>query len=269
LKAILETLCNLEEARSGLIALQERGEPVLHIAACVGFSAEAEREIAVTPVGHGPWGTAFAEHKPVTVEDVDADARFADVRDLAQREGLRAVHSRPLPSLAGEVFGVLSVHFASPCRPGPRQNQLSDLCAQMASVLIERARIREETLALTSKVEIALQSSTVPFCILRPVVGEGGAVADFSWEYLNSAAARVLNRDAPQLAGAPVSQSFPGVWDQPGLLARIASALEGPVEFEHGTQAPGEQHWFQINASPCVDGVAMWFSDVTERKNQE
>jgi signal transduction histidine kinase/ActR/RegA family two-component response regulator len=269
LKAILETLCNLEEARSGLIALQERGEPVLHIAACVGFSAEAEREIAVTPVGHGPWGTAFAEHKPVTVEDVDADARFADVRDLAQREGLRAVHSRPLPSLAGEVFGVLSVHFASPCRPGPRQNQLSDLCAQMASVLIERARIREETLALTSKVEIALQSSTVPFCILRPVIGEGGAVADFSWEYLNSAAARVLNRDAPQLAGAPVSQSFPGVWDQPGLLARIASALEGPVEFEHGTQAPGEQHWFQINASPCVDGVAMWFSDVTERKNQE
>jgi signal transduction histidine kinase/CheY-like chemotaxis protein len=118
-------------------------------------------------------------------------------------------------------------------------------------------------------VEVALQSSTVPFCILRPVDDQRGSVVDFKWEYMNGAAARSLDRQPDQLAGRPVSQTYPGVWDHPDLLARIASALQGPVEFEHGSNTSGTQRWFQISASPCVDGVAMWFADVTERKAQE
>jgi signal transduction histidine kinase/CheY-like chemotaxis protein len=269
LKAILETLCDLEGAHGGLISLRERNATALHAVACVGISPEGQRAIEDTPIGQGPWGMAFAEHNPVTVEDVDSDPRFPGLRELARTEGFRAVHSRPLPSFAGDTFGVLSIHFRSPCKPGPRQNQLSDLCAQMAAVLVERARTRKETRALSRKVEVALQSSTVPFCILRPVQGRDGAVTDFQWEYMNGAAARMLDREPTELAGRLVSNTFPGVWDERDLLARLASALEKPADFEQRSREPGPPRWFRIIASPCEDGVATWFSDVTESKAHE
>jgi signal transduction histidine kinase/CheY-like chemotaxis protein len=269
LKAILETLCDLEAANGGLISLREPGADVLHVAACVGYSAEGAHAIEDTVIGRHPWGTAFAERRAVIVEDIGTDPRFPELRELARTERFRAVHSRPLPSFAGDVFGVLSLHFRTPCKPGPRQNQLSDLCAQMAAVLVERARTRKETRALSRKVEVALQSSIVPFCILRPVSGAGRGVTDFQWEYMNGAAARMLNQEPAQLTGRLVSETFPGIWDERELLDRLASGLENPVDFEQPSSMPGPPRWFRIVASPCEDGVATWFSDVTERKAHE
>jgi PAS domain S-box-containing protein len=269
LKAILETLCDLKGAHSGLIALRERGADALQALACVGFSPDGRKAIAATPIGQGPWRTSFAEHSAVTIEDVDADPRFPELRELARREGFRAVHSRPLPGLAGEVFGVLSVQFEQPRRPSARDNQLSDLCAQMAAVLVERARLRMETQAALQKVEIALQSSAVPFNILTPITDLRGTVVDFRWEYLNPAAAKVLGRDVAQLVGRAVTQVQPHAWDNPELLDKMRAALQGPIEFEYQPLPTGGQRWFRIVASPCESGVAVWFADVTERKEQE
>jgi len=269
LKAILETLCELKGAHSGLIALRRRDSVALHTLACVGFSPEGRKEIATTPISRGPWGAAFAEHDLVTVEDVDTDPRYPEVRELARREGFRAVHSRPLPSLAGEVFGVLSVQFKEPRGPDARDNQLSDLCAQMAAVLVERTRMRMETQAALRKVEVALQSSAVPFNILRPINDARGRLVDFRWEYLNAAAAKALGRELPELVGRAVTQIAPHAWDNPELLDRLQVGLREPIEFEYQPVATGGQRWFRIAASPCEAGVAVWFADVTERKEQE
>jgi signal transduction histidine kinase/ActR/RegA family two-component response regulator len=265
LKAILETLRELKAAHSGLISLRERDADVLHTVACVGFSPQGQREVEALPAGQGPWGCAVAEQMPVTVEDLEADPQFPQLRELARREGFRAVHCRPLPSFAGEVFGVLSVQFSDARAPSARDNQLCNLCAQMAAVLVERARMRRETQAALRKVDVALQSSAVPFNILKPITDSRGDVVDFSWDYLNAAAARTLGRDVGQLLGRPVTQLQPRAWDPPDLLDKMRGALQQPVEFEYRPDA----RWFRIVASPCETGVAVWWEDVTERKLQE
>jgi signal transduction histidine kinase/ActR/RegA family two-component response regulator len=269
LKAILETLCELKAAHSGVISLRENDAAALQTVACVGFSAQGQRQVETAPGGQGLWNAALAEHAALTVEDIEADPRFPELRELARREGFRAVHCRPLPSFAGEVIGVLSVQFAQPRAPSARDNQLCDLCAQMAAVLVERARMRKETQAALRKVEVALQSSAVPFNILRPITDTGGDVVDFSWDYLNAAAAKALGRDSAELVGRAITDVQPRAWDTPGLLDTMRAALEHPVEFEHQPIPTAGERWFRIVASPCEAGVAVWFADVTDRKNQE
>jgi signal transduction histidine kinase len=269
LKAILKTLCELKGAHSAIISLHDHDAAELHAVACVGISSQGQREIEATPVGQGPWGSACAEQIPVTVEDVETDPRFPELREAARREGFRAVHSRPLPSLAGEVSGALSVQFTHPCGSDERDNQLSDLCAQMAAVLVERTRMRKETQSALRKVEVALQSSAVPFNILKPVTDAHGTVVDFKWEYLNAAAALALGRDIPELVGRAVTDLHPRAWEIPGLLDKLRAALLGPVEFENQPLPAAGQRWFRIVASPCEMGVAVWFADVTERRAQE
>ena len=129
-------------------------------------------------------------------------------------------------NMAGEIFGVLSIHFSEPRRPTRRDMQMGDLCAQMASVLAERESVRREALTLSRKAEVALGSSAVPFSLWKPVRNAQGAVEDFVYEYLNVAAARKAatrfkSAALSDIHGHRVSEAFPGVWDAPGSLDRM------------------------------------------------
>jgi signal transduction histidine kinase len=243
LAAILGALCAMQATDKGLVAVIGPETGSLRVAASLGFA---------------DGGRAAVESLSLA-EDA-----------LERREDFLAVHNRPLLNMAGEVFGVLSLHFADPRRPSPRDNQLADLCCQLASVLAERETLRQDALALSRQVEVALESSAVPFCLFQPLRNADGAVVDFRWQYLNGAAARTMGRELGEVVGHTVQELLPRTWNEPGLVARFLVALErnATVEFEFRGEGRAGR-WFHVIASPCEDGLAAWFSDVSERKHQE
>jgi len=270
LTAILRSLCELQGAQQGLVSLCDPDSTTLRAAATLGFSPGGELALSALPAGQGACGVAFLEQRVVVVDDIDQDANFAEFRELGRQEGFRCIHSRPMFNRAGDAFGVVSIYFPRRKERTARDDQLGDLCSQMASVLIEHERLRQDAIALSRQVEVALESSAVAFCLFRPVRDAAGTVVDLRWHYLNSAAAHLLGHEVPELVGHAVRDVLPGAWDEPGVLSQYVMALEkdATVEFEfRSTQA--SEGWFHVIASPCEGGLAVWFTDVTERKFHE
>jgi signal transduction histidine kinase/CheY-like chemotaxis protein len=270
LTAILGALCEWQDAQKGLVSFFGKDSAALRAAATFGFSAEGEHAVASLPVGESRGALAFTEKRLVILDDTDEDRHLGDLRELGRREGFRCVHSRPMYNMAGEVFGIVSIFFEQSKRPTARDNQLGDLCTQLMSVLTERETLRQDAMALARQVQVALESSAVAFCLFRPVHDAAGAIVDLRWEYLNGAGAKLLGHEVSELQGNAVREVLPGAWDEPGVLAQYVLALEknATVEFEFRSSNAAEG-WFQVIASPCEGGLAVWFTDVTERKFQE
>jgi signal transduction histidine kinase/CheY-like chemotaxis protein len=271
LQAVLHTLCDLHAAPKGLVYLRDEQGHTLRPVASVGFGAQALQELGSVPAGAGACGMAFQTGAPVIVEDAGTDACFEAYRALVAREGFKSVHSRPLLSRNGEVLGVISLHFPERRTPTAREQRLADLCARMASVLAERDAALREATAVSSRLEVALETAAVPFCLLLPETDDDGLVTGFKWDYVNAAAARMLRRPAEEAAGRPVRDLPGGASLQPGVLARSLEALQTgkTVQFETWVDAAGQRRWFNVIASPYGRGLAVWFSDMTARKRGE
>ncbi|HEX6361552.1 MAG TPA: ATP-binding protein, partial [Albitalea sp.] len=98
-----------------------------------------------------------------------------------------------------------------------------------------------------------------------------GVIVDFRWVYLNEAAAHLLRRPAAELIGRHVGEEAPHVWDAPDLFdTYVAVARERePRQMTLHVGPAGEDQWFQVVASPSQDAVAVWCTDITERKRHE
>jgi signal transduction histidine kinase/CheY-like chemotaxis protein len=135
----------------------------------------------------------------------------------------------------------------------------------------QQQRAETERRAGEQRLRMVLDASAVPFAILEPVRDSSAAIVDFSWSYLNAAAARALRREIHELTGRRISEVLPGVWSEPGLFERyVAVVLRQEVQdFELHSSSSGLEGWYQVVASPLDGNVAVWFADVTERKKHE
>jgi signal transduction histidine kinase/ActR/RegA family two-component response regulator len=133
----------------------------------------------------------------------------------------------------------------------------------------QRAEIERQ--AGEQRLRIVLDASAVPFAVLAPVRDHSDAIVDFSWSYLNAAAATALRGEIGELTGRRISEVLPAMWRQPGLFDRyVAVILRGEVhDFELHSAADGLDGWYQVVASPLDGNVAVWFADVTVRKRHE
>jgi signal transduction histidine kinase/CheY-like chemotaxis protein len=106
---------------------------------------------------------------------------------------------------------------------------------------------------------------------MAPVRDEAGRVVDLRLTYLNPAAGRAFGREVRDLVGRRIAESFPGVWDEPGLLARYVAVVDQGTscEFETRSNVTGQGGWFHVIASPLQGCAAVWFTNITERKQQE
>jgi PAS domain S-box-containing protein len=268
---ILAAACEVHQSGRGLVSLFDPRSQRLVIEASTGFDEAALRRLRAAEPGQLACDLAFLRGRRVVVEDIARDPEAQAFRQLALQEDIRALHGMPLLSMSGEVIGVLSVHFAEPRLPTPREISLTDIYARKAAVIVERARAASRAAQTEHRFRVALESSGVPFSVLAPVRDELGAIVDFRWEYLNAAAARVLRQSAPDLAGRRVLDVLPGTWDVPGLFDAYVAVVEGGQTRELVLQpaSHGIAGWFHVIASPFEGSVAVWFADITERKRHE
>jgi signal transduction histidine kinase len=71
--------------------------------------------------------------------------------------------------------------------------------------------------------------------------------------------------------GRKVTDTLPRAWDEPGRFDLYVDALESNQtrEAERQTEADGNTNWYHIVASPVDGDLAIWFADITRRKQQE
>lgn len=108
-----------------------------------------------------------------------------------------------------------------------------------------------------------------PFFILT-AEPDGVAIADFRFSYVNPAALRLWRLREADLIGHSFLKQFPASMDIGlfGVYARVMTTGEAAV-VEQEYIGDGISGWFRISCVKLFDGVAIFFSDITDRKRDE
>jgi PAS domain S-box-containing protein len=258
LQGLLEVMLDLFGTRHAIVSLYDGDARVSTIVALAGFV-----ESDLGKQGH-----------PVRT-DCSSAAAYAEMvsehRALATQAQLEEIQSVALLSAGGDVLGVISVMFDHARVLSDRERRLCAVCAATAAAVVEREHAKAIAARIEQRFSTVLQASVVPFNILAPVRDARGQIVDFRWAYLNPAAARALLHDARELTGQCIGEIMPRTWDAPGLLDRYVSVIERDQECEFEIMSIGTSsgRWFNVIASPLQGSVAVWFSEITERKRIE
>ena len=272
LQMILVALTDFHGARRGLLTLFDTGSGTLGIEASAGFTPDAVARLMQTSGIDGACALCCASHERTVIADTDSAEVDAGLRALASEEGFRAVHATPLIGLDGAVIGALSIHLDAPRAPTERECTLADICARKAANFIERARAQAAYQESQGRFQAVLDASAVPFVILSPIREDAtDRIADFEWSYVNGAAAQALRRPAAAFEGRRVQDVLPARWAASASFQQYVAVVERQEtrEFEVEVHHEGVAQWFRCVASPMRGSVALWFNDITTRKNDE
>src|SRR6185503_16359642 len=119
----------------------------IHVRHGAGPSLSARFKTAVdgSPIGPkaGSCGTAAHRKEAVIVEDIATDPLWADYKELALPEGLRACWSTPIFDAQRNVLGTFALYYRLPGLPNERHLRLIDMVTQTAAVCIAKHRADE------------------------------------------------------------------------------------------------------------------------------
>lgn len=109
------------------------------------------------------------------------------------------------------------------------------------------------------------------FAVFRPLRDKDGAILDFVWEYVNSAAVAIGQVPDPSgLVGRRLLEHNPGHRDS-GLFEHYVDVMTSgkPKEVEFRYSHENIDAWFRNISVPIDDRLVMWYSDITAQKTAE
>ncbi|MBE9170613.1 PAS domain-containing protein [Pleurocapsales cyanobacterium LEGE 06147] len=135
-------------------------------------------------------------------------------------------------------------------------------------------RLKQTELALRQSEErfrVSQELSLDAFTILDSVRDETGAIVDFVWMYANPKAAEILQHPVDELVGQRLLEVLPGNQTNSELFERYVRVVETgePHDIELSYNADGITGWFRNMTVKLEDGVAIFFSDISARKQAE
>ena len=135
----------------------------------------------------------------------------------------------------------------------------------------ERKLAAEALRASEARFRAAQELSLDGFTVLESVRDEQGTIVDFCWVYVNPAAGRILLHPPEVLIGQRLLEVLPGNKESSELFERYVRVVETgePHDIELHYVSDGIDGWFRNMAVKLNDGVAISFSDITERKRTE
>jgi PAS domain S-box-containing protein len=152
LEEILETLVRLIEqqargVRCAVLLADARQQRLRFVAAP---SIPEDYKVGMAPylliaLDTGSCGTAAYLREPVYTKDTARDPLWENCREVAVRNGLRAVWSTPILSSANTVLGTFAMYYGVPRLPTREHIQLIELATQLARVAIE-SKLAEDLL---------------------------------------------------------------------------------------------------------------------------
>ncbi len=118
---------------------------------------------------------------------------------------------------------------------------------------------------------VSQELSLDAFTILNSVRDTTRAIVDFVWTYVNPKAAEILQHPANELVGQRLLAVLPSNPINSELFERYVRVVETgePHDIEIVYSTDNITAWFRNMAVKLEDGVAIFFSDITERKQAE
>ena len=275
---VLETMVKLiEEQAQGMrcaVLLADAQQRQLRFAAAPSipeeFKAGTASVLGIVPA-LAPCGTAAFLREPVYVQDTATDPMVKDFREIAERNGMRAIWSTPILSDDNAVLGTFAMFHGVPGLPSPEHVQLIDMATQMARVAIEAKGNEEKIRALSRQREdhLRLVIDTIPTMAwtTRP---------DGFVDFLNQRWLDYSGLSWEQYVADPTGPIYPE--DVPRTLEkwRAAMAAGEPYEDEMRLRrADGEYRWFLVRTVPLRVGqgnIVKWYgtsTDIEDRKRVE
>ncbi|MGL5195016.1 MAG: PAS domain-containing protein [Chroococcales cyanobacterium] len=132
-------------------------------------------------------------------------------------------------------------------------------------------KLAEEALRESEqRFRVAQELSLDAFTILHAIRNYTGEIIDFQWDYANPKAAELLGYAIEELVGHRLSDRLPNQINS-DLFQRYVQVVETgiPHDIELEYKADGILGWFRNMAVKLDDGVAISFSNITDRKLQE
>ncbi len=153
----------------------------------------------------------------------------------------------------------------------PIETQGKTMLFSIIHDITKRMQAEEGLRKSEERFRVAQELSLDAFTILTAVRDEHGSITDFRWEYVNPEAGRLLKHPPEELINRQLLEILPGNNARSDLFNRYASVVETgqPHDYELYYQSEDIDGWFRNMAVKLGDGVAVCFSDITERKQAE
>lgn len=148
---------------------------------------------------------------------------------------------------------------------------ISWLCGSLHDARLRAERAVAALRESEERFRASQEASPVGFAILTGVRDESRRVVDFVWHYVNPAAAALLQRPSAALVGRRLLEVLPGDRQGRDLFAGFVRVVETgePRDCEIHYGGEGIDGWFRTMTVKLGDGVAVGFTDVTERYLRE
>ena len=166
----------------------------------------------------------------------------------------------------GTVINLLC--YSSPLRD--EQNRVRGAIGGFANIT-QRIQNEADLRKSEERFRISQEISLDAFTILTSVRNETGAIVDFIWTYVNPRAAEILQHPVEELVGQRLLKVLPGSQLKSELFERYVRVVETgePHDIELSYNSDGITGWFRNMAVKLEDGIAISFSDITNRKQIE
>jgi PAS domain S-box-containing protein len=152
-----------------------------------------------------------------------------------------------------------------------RTEQLERSNREKAEALQGEREARQRAEISERRFRVSQELSLDAFTILRTIRDGTGAIVDFEWEYANPMAGELLHLSAEELIGQRLLEKFPGNKTDSELFDRYVRVVETgeahDIEIYYGSE--NVIGWFRNMAVKLDNGLAVFFTDITERKNAE
>ena len=273
---LIESILNTPNAKSSILLLE--GNKLKHGAAP---SLPIEYCDAIDGVQIGPCvgscGTAVFTEKQVIVSEIENDPLWANFRNLALDNGLKACWSTPIFSSDGTVLGSFAIYYTMPKLPEPHHLELIERFTHLSSLAIEKNQASQREQTLTQE----LQNSNDKFSIFTSVMPDLALILSEQGicEDIYGAGDFIACSDKKDLLGRSCKALLPRS-NEYELLDLISKVLDkGSIEvFEYELPAANGEITLEgrmtpinnyLSNAPDKRHVLLMARDITERKNAE
>lgn len=227
------------------ILLLDSHEGCLRHGAAPSLPDEYNRAIDGVAIGPsvGSCGTAAFRNEAVVVDNIAESPLWRDYSELAARFGLKSCWSQPIVSASNVVIGTFAIYRRQISKPNDEEWQLVLDAAQLASLVIERARADAARAEQEREMSSILSHATDQ--IFR--LDRDGRIS-----FVNEAAARARGRTPSACVGLTL--------DELGLNAqhvaawrnamRIAAETREVSRFEASVGSGDEEQWNETTVAP-------------------
>jgi PAS domain S-box-containing protein len=255
-------------------------QPIAYAGHEAGYLTTAQITWADTERDRWPTGKAIRSGKVCLVQDMQTEPTDTPWQDEAWQRGYRAAITIPLINHEHEVFGVMNIYAAEAnVFRAVEVDLLIHLCHDLSygirALRMERDRIEAEQAKtqLLTEVMASRTETTQARDLLASVyerMHDGIVALDTQWRYvyINKQAAEFLGRPAADLIGKHIWTEFPEGIDQPFYRAYYRAVEQQTPIFLEEYYEPW-QRWFENRIYPDQNGLTIYFTDVSDRKQAE